>query len=123
MQKALKNKIAIVGVGILAGRYLERSGRALQTEAARLAIEDAGLRPTDVDGAIDVKLAPGAGDIPAYTDAFPRVLGDAVPALPPDRARRHRGVFGDRGGGEIPRDRRRRLRRVGVGNEGLVTQP
>jgi len=75
MAKALKNSVAIVGAGILAGHYLERSGRLLQAEAARLAIADAGLEVRDVDGAIDVLLIPGVGNVPAYSDAFPRVLG------------------------------------------------
>jgi acetyl-CoA acetyltransferase len=75
MSGALKDKFAIVGVGLLAGRFEDRSFRTLQTEAARLAIEDAGLTVNDVDGAIDLKIAPGAGDVPSPTDAFPRVLG------------------------------------------------
>jgi len=75
LAKALKNKFALVGLGLLAGRYPDRSMRALQTEAARLAIEDAGLSVAQVDGAVDLRLAPGSGDIPSSTDAFPRVLG------------------------------------------------
>lgn len=75
MAKALKDKFAIVGCGLLAGRYPDRSMRSLQAEAARLAIEDAGLSVSQVDGAIDLRLAPGSGDIPSSTDAFPRVLG------------------------------------------------
>ena len=61
--------------GCWRGRFEDRSFRTLQTEAARLAIEDAGLTVNDVDGAIDLKIAPGAGDVPSPTDAFPRVLG------------------------------------------------
>lgn len=49
--------------------------RSLQAEAARLAIEDSGLTVSQVDGAIDLRLAPGSGDIPSSTDAFPRVIG------------------------------------------------
>ena len=75
MSKALKNKFAIVGLGLLAGRYPEHSQRALQAEAARLAIEDAGLKASQVNGAVDMILAPGAGIMPVETDAFPRILG------------------------------------------------
>jgi acetyl-CoA acetyltransferase len=75
LTKALKNKIAIVGASILAGKYEDRSGRLLQAEAARMAIHDAGLKVSDIDGAMDIRLAPGSGDFPVYTDAFPRVLG------------------------------------------------
>ena len=75
MSKALKNKFAIVGLGLLAGRYPDRSLRALQAEAARLAIEDAGLSPSQVNGAVDLRIAPGSGEVPTETDAFPRMLG------------------------------------------------
>lgn len=75
MAKALKDKFAIVGLGLLAGSYPEQTMRGLQTEAARLAIADAGLEVKDVDGAIDLKLSPGSGDLPSQADAFPRVLG------------------------------------------------
>ena len=75
MAKALRKKFAIVGMGLLAGRFPNRSSRALQAEAARLAIEDAGLTVDQADGAVDVRLAPGSGDLPSSSDAFPRVLG------------------------------------------------
>ena len=39
LSKALKNQFAIVGLGLLAGRYPQYGQRALQAEAARLAIE------------------------------------------------------------------------------------
>lgn len=73
--KALKNRFAIVGLGMLAGRFAEHGGRALQVEAARLAIEDAGLGVADVDGAVDMLRGGGSGDMRSSTDAFPRILG------------------------------------------------
>ena len=75
MAKALKNKFAIVGLGVLAGRYPDHSMRSLQMEAARLAIEDAGLKVSEVDGAINVQRAPGSREVAAESDAFPRLLG------------------------------------------------
>lgn len=75
MAKAFKDKFAIAGLGLLAGSYPEQSMRGLQAEAARMAIADAGLDVKDVNGAIDLKLSPGSGDIPGQSDAFPRVLG------------------------------------------------
>jgi acetyl-CoA acetyltransferase len=44
-------------------------------ESARLAIKDAGLTRSDIDGAIDLRRTGGAGDRANYTDAFTRVLG------------------------------------------------
>src|SRR3981081_864917 len=44
-------------------------------EAARRAIEDAGLTRKDIDGAIDLRRSGGGGDRANYTDAFSRVLG------------------------------------------------
>ena len=73
--KALKNKFAIVGMGLLAGRFPQHSQRSLQAEAARLAIADAGLKPSQVNGAVDLLLAPGSGTPPVETDGFPRILG------------------------------------------------
>jgi acetyl-CoA acetyltransferase len=73
--KVLNGKFAIVGQALIAGRFPDHSARSLQAEAARLAIEDAGLSTSQVDGAIDLRLAPGSGDIPSSADAFPRVLG------------------------------------------------
>lgn len=75
MAKAFKDKFAIVGLGLLAGSYPEQSMRGLQAEAARMAIADAGLDVKEVDGAIDLKLSPGSGDLASQSDAFPRVLG------------------------------------------------
>ena len=69
------NNYAVVGLGVVAGPQPGRSQRALAAEAARLAIEDAGLDRTDVDGAIDLRRSGGGGDRANYADAFPRMLG------------------------------------------------
>jgi len=69
-------KYAIVGYGeTKVGHLPEYSGRTLQTEAARLAIEDAGLRREDIDGAVNAKGEGGGGGTGNWTDGFPRVLG------------------------------------------------
>ncbi len=68
-------KYAIVGLGVIAGPQPGRSERVLAAEAARLAIEDAGLKRSDIDGAVDMRGTGGGGNKPDYTDAFPRVLG------------------------------------------------
>jgi len=69
------DQYAIVGLGSVIGPHPEVSGRAMQAEAARLAIEDAGLVPSDIDGALDLKRQGGGGDRPGYTDSFARMLG------------------------------------------------
>ena len=45
-------KYAIVGLGVIAGHQPDRSERMLGAEAARLAIEDAGLTRKDIGGAV-----------------------------------------------------------------------
>lgn len=67
--------LAVVGLGVVAGPQPGVSQRMMAAEAARLAIEDAGLRRDDVDGAIDLRRTGGGGDRANYSDAFPRVLG------------------------------------------------
>ena len=47
----------------------------IAAEAARLAIEDAGLTRHDITGAIDLRRSGGGGDRASYSDAFTRVLG------------------------------------------------
>jgi acetyl-CoA acetyltransferase len=68
-------KYAIVGLGVVAGTQAGRSERMVAAEAARLAIEDAGLTRKDIDGAIDLRRTGGGGDRASYTDAYSRVLG------------------------------------------------
>jgi hypothetical protein len=68
-------KYAIIGLGVVAGQQPDRSERMIAAEAARLAIEDAGLTTKDVFGAIDLRRSGGGGDRAGYTDAFTRVLG------------------------------------------------
>lgn len=68
-------KYAIVGLGVIAGPQPDRSERMLAAEAARLAIEDAGLTRDDIGGAIDLRRSGGGGDRANYSDAFTRVLG------------------------------------------------
>lgn len=71
-----KKKYAIVGLGVTkVGHMPGYSGRTLQAEAARLAIEDAGLKREDIDGAINAKSDGGGGTGGDWTDAFPRILG------------------------------------------------
>jgi acetyl-CoA acetyltransferase len=68
-------KYAIVGLGVLAGRFPGKTARALQTEAVRLAIEDAGLRRQDIDGAINTRIESGSGESKGWTDSYARILG------------------------------------------------
>ena len=77
VEQPFRNRYAIVGVGITKmGKVPEYSARTLQAEAVRLAIQDAGLRREDIDGAINGRSAGGSepGD-GGWTDAFPRILG------------------------------------------------
>ena len=60
MAHALRDKAAITGLGETAyTRGTSKSGLALQLEASLRAIEDAGLKPTDIDGVIPY--FPGGG--------------------------------------------------------------
>lgn len=64
-----RDKFAIVGLGLT--KLTKMPGytpRALETEAARLAIEDAGLKREDIDGAVHIIRSD-------FADGFPRVLG------------------------------------------------
>lgn len=72
------NRFAIVGVGVTpTGRHPDKSARTLEAEAARLAIEDAGLKRADIDGAINT-FAASPNPSGSWVDSYSRVL--ALPA-------------------------------------------
>lgn len=68
-------RTAIVGMGLITGPQPGRTVRRLEAEATRMAIEDAGLRRDQINGAIQLRRSGGGGERPVLTDAFPRVLG------------------------------------------------
>ena len=69
-------KTCIVGLGITElGHVPGKSIMMLETEAARLAIRDAGLHEADIDGAVQMKSDIGGGMRMRQDDAFPRMLG------------------------------------------------
>lgn len=69
------SKYAIVGLGVVAGPQFGRSPRAAQAEACWQAIEDAGLSPEAIDGAIDGRSGGGGGDAMTWADPYPRIMG------------------------------------------------
>ena len=75
MTHPFSGKFAIVGLGFLAGKLPGKSARTLETEAVRLAIQDAGLRPQDIDGAINTRIESGASESRGWTDSYARILG------------------------------------------------
>jgi acetyl-CoA acetyltransferase len=87
---SLKNKCAIVGIGETAvGKLPDMSSISIQLEAIRLALKDARLRPSDVDGLLAIQpaddprrcyalsIAQAAGIHPSY--ATDLALGGATP--------------------------------------------
>lgn len=68
-------RAAIVGLGMCTGPQPGRTARLLEAEAARLAIEDAGISRDAVNGAIQLRRTGGSGERPFLSDAYPRVLG------------------------------------------------
>jgi acetyl-CoA acetyltransferase len=69
-------KFAICGLGVVTGKGLRMSARTLQAEAARRAIADAGLKRSQIGGAING--TGSAGSMPGgggWIDGFSRVLG------------------------------------------------
>src|SRR4051812_5353449 len=76
---ALSGRYAIAGLGVTpVGRVTGNSLLWNEVEAARLAIEDAGLKPRDIDAALQAFSDPGGGMRQRHDDAFPRVLGMPV---------------------------------------------
>lgn len=69
-----RNRIAVVGLGEVHPPQ-GMSQRMMASEAARLAIADAGLHISDIDGAIDLRRTGGGGDRASYSDTFTRFLG------------------------------------------------
>jgi acetyl-CoA acetyltransferase len=69
-------KYAIVGAAMINGPFPEDlTLRSAEAEVGRMAIEDAGLRRDQVNGAILAQQNGGSGDPPTHADAFPRMLG------------------------------------------------
>ena len=76
VDKLNQRKYAIVGLGqTKMGRHKGISGRALEAEAVRLAIEDAGLTRDDINGCINCKMEAGSQVLQSWTDGYPRILG------------------------------------------------
>lgn len=73
---SFRDKFAIVGLGITKqGHFPDISARTWEAEAARLAIQDAGLRREDIDGTIHSLQAGGVGSQADWDHEFPLVLG------------------------------------------------
>jgi len=73
---AQSGRYAIAGLGVTpVGRVTGHSLLWNEAEAARLAIEDAGLKPRDIDAALQAFSDPGGGMRQRHDDAFPRVMG------------------------------------------------
>jgi acetyl-CoA acetyltransferase len=68
-------RCAIVGMGVLTGPQPGKTARLLEAEATRLAIADAGLTPSQIHGALQLRRTGGGGERPFLSDAFPRLLG------------------------------------------------
>jgi len=69
-------RFCVVGLGMTElGHVPGKSIMMLETEAARLAVVDAGLHEADIDGAIQMKSDIGGGIRMRQDDAFPRILG------------------------------------------------
>lgn len=71
-----RNKFAIVGLGVTKmGHQPGISARAFEVEAARLAIEDAGLKRKDIEACIHSKADGSPGSTYDWSDYLPRVMG------------------------------------------------
>lgn len=73
---SFKDEYAIVGIGQTeVGHLPEYSKRELVTEAARLAIEDAGVPREEIEATVRASMVAGGGSYPDYADEFCRLLG------------------------------------------------
>ncbi len=71
----MSGQYAVVGLGLTeVGHVPGRSVLMLEVEAARLAMEDAGLRAKDIGAAIQMLSDTGGGTRPRHHDSFARVL-------------------------------------------------
>ncbi|MCA3076736.1 MAG: hypothetical protein INH03_19435, partial [Rhodocyclaceae bacterium] len=52
--QAMRDRTAVSGVGLLLGKYPERTSLSLAVEAYDIALADAGLERKDVDGIIQL---------------------------------------------------------------------
>jgi acetyl-CoA acetyltransferase len=76
MTNPFSGKFSIAGLGVApCGRVQGRSLLWNEVEAARLAIEDAGLKNNQIGAALQALSDPGGGVRVRHDDAFPRVLG------------------------------------------------
>jgi acetyl-CoA acetyltransferase len=75
-RKDFAGRFAIVGLGQTeVGHLPGKTVPMLEAEAARLALEDAGLKPSDIEAAIQAQSDPGGGVRPRSDDSFARMLG------------------------------------------------
>lgn len=73
---SLDDEYAIVGIGQTeVGHLPEYSKRELVTEAARLAIQDAGIPRDEIEATLRATMTAGGGSYPDYADEFCRILG------------------------------------------------
>lgn len=78
-RKDFAGRFAIVGLGqTQVGHLPGKTVPMLEAEAARLALEDAGLKPKDIGAAIQAQSDPGGGVRPRADDSFARMLGMPV---------------------------------------------
>lgn len=71
-----RDRYCIVGLGVTEVGHLPGcTPRMMEVEAGRRALADAGLKPEDIDAAIQGESDPGGGVRPRFDDAFPRMLG------------------------------------------------
>lgn len=68
-------RCAIIGMGMITGLQEGKTARLLEAEVTRLAIEDAGLKRSDINGAMQLRRTGGGGERAILSDAYPRVLG------------------------------------------------